>query len=283
MHERSKNEFTCDNCGASLQGRWCHHCGQKRLGEGDRRFGHLLGQFAHELFHADGKVPATLTTLLFRPGRLTRAYLDGQRVRYLTPIALFLLINLVYFLAPPLTDFNLDLDNQLYQPYGELIRPLVDRRAEEAYSSMAEFRDAYDQRVHRVAKSLIILHLPLLALVLLVLNWRHRMFYAEHFVIASHLFSFLLAALLVVAVLFAAYHGVARVADLPAPAAWVQTISQWGFLLLVLVWWLVALRRCYMTGWLRAMASLVGWVAGLLLVHLFIYRPVQFFVVLAWL
>jgi len=280
MHQGRENDSACNNCGASLRGRWCHQCGQKRLESRDRQFGHLLGQFAHELFHSDGKLPSTFGALLFRPGKLTRAYLDGQRVRYLKPIALFLLINLIYFLAPPLTDFNLDLQNQLSQPYGELIQPLVEARAEDRYSPMSAFHDAYDQRVHRIAKLLIILHLPLLALVLLLLFPRRRMFYAEHFIIATYMFSFFLAVLLIVSALLGIVHVSLLAAAGTGLSAQASSISQLIFLLLVATGWLVYLRQSYSVGWLRSLVSLVGWIVGFLLLHVFIYRPIQFFLVL---
>lgn len=78
----------CLNCGAELTGAFCQACGQK---------GHLhrtIGAFVHDLLHGalhlEGKLWRTLPMLVFRPGKLTRRYIDGERARFVSPMALFL-------------------------------------------------------------------------------------------------------------------------------------------------------------------------------------------------
>jgi hypothetical protein len=87
---------TCANCGARLEGRFCHHCGQKvmatRLSVGE------LGEEAlDQLLSLDGKVLRTLQLLLFRPGMLTTEFLAGRRVQYVSPLRLYLLCSLLFF------------------------------------------------------------------------------------------------------------------------------------------------------------------------------------------
>jgi hypothetical protein len=268
----------CGNCGAVLTGTWCAACGQKALSDSDRRFAHLLGQFVHELFHADGKLPRTLGVLLFRPGALSIAYLHGQRLRYISPIGLFLMINLIYFIAPPLTDFNLSLADQIrMQPYSGLIEPLVQARVESRQVELAEYARAYGASAERLAKTLIILHLPLLALVLMLAFPRRPLYYAEHFVVATHLFSFALLITLVAGPLRALVHLAPAGID---AAALFRAI--WRLMPLVfMAWWLLAFRRIYEIGWPRACATLVIWLIGLMMTHMFVYRPAQFLVVFA--
>ncbi|HVF84290.1 MAG TPA: DUF3667 domain-containing protein, partial [Sphingomicrobium sp.] len=81
-------ERACLNCGTRLIGDYCHDCGQR---------GHVhrsLGAFGHDLlhgvFHFEGKVWRTLPMLAWRPGELTRRYIDGHRASFVSPIALFL-------------------------------------------------------------------------------------------------------------------------------------------------------------------------------------------------
>jgi hypothetical protein len=81
-------ERDCLNCGTALAGAFCHECGQK---------GHVhrsLGAFGHDLlhgvFHFEGKIWRTLPMLLWRPGDLTRRYIDGQRATFVGPLPLFL-------------------------------------------------------------------------------------------------------------------------------------------------------------------------------------------------
>ncbi len=94
---RQQHDAVCGNCGAALDGRYCHVCGQR--GHVHRSVLHLVEEFFHGLFHLDGKIIRTAPLLLFRPGALTRRYLEGQRVRFVTPIGMFLFTIFVMFFA----------------------------------------------------------------------------------------------------------------------------------------------------------------------------------------
>ena len=79
---------TCLNCGAPLNGSYCHACGQKgHVHRTVRGFGHDL---LHSVFHFEGKIWRTLPMLAWRPGELTRRYVRGERARFVSPIAIFL-------------------------------------------------------------------------------------------------------------------------------------------------------------------------------------------------
>jgi len=91
------HEGVCANCGAPLEGRYCHVCGQR--GHVHRSVLHLVEEFFHGLFHLDGKIIRTAPLLLFRPGALTRRYLEGQRVRFVSPIGMFLFTIFLMFFA----------------------------------------------------------------------------------------------------------------------------------------------------------------------------------------
>lgn len=86
----------CQNCGAHLAGAYCHQCGQS--GHVHRTLGHVFEEFAHGILHVDGKVWRTLPMLVLNPGRLTRDYTHGKRVRYIAPFALFLFMVFLTFL-----------------------------------------------------------------------------------------------------------------------------------------------------------------------------------------
>lgn len=69
-------------------GDYCHLCGQSA--HVHRSIGAWWHDIAHGVLHLDGKVWRTLPMLVFRPGELTRRYIDGERARFISPIALFL-------------------------------------------------------------------------------------------------------------------------------------------------------------------------------------------------
>ncbi|MBX7497176.1 DUF3667 domain-containing protein [Qipengyuania sp. 6B39] len=81
-------EGACLNCGTALVGAHCHACGQKA------HLHRTMGAFMHDLMHGalhfEGKTWKTLPLLAFKPGQLTRRYVDGERARFVSPMALFL-------------------------------------------------------------------------------------------------------------------------------------------------------------------------------------------------
>jgi len=82
------HEANCLNCGAPLLGPHCHQCGQHA--HVHRSLGAFFHDFAHGVLHFEGKIWRTLPMLVWKPGELTRRYIDGQRASFVSPIALFL-------------------------------------------------------------------------------------------------------------------------------------------------------------------------------------------------
>jgi hypothetical protein len=89
------------NCGTPLVGLHCHQCGQ-----GDhvhRTLAAFFHDLLHGVFHFEGKTWRTLPMLAWRPGELTRRYIAGERVRFVSPMALFLFCVFVTFALFELT------------------------------------------------------------------------------------------------------------------------------------------------------------------------------------
>ncbi|WP_165799472.1 DUF3667 domain-containing protein [Sphingomonas oleivorans] len=87
-HEGEGAGGACANCGTVRVGSYCHSCGQ--TGHLHRNLHALIHDIAHGVFHFEGRIWHTLPLLAFRPGELTRRYVQGQRVRFVSPMALFL-------------------------------------------------------------------------------------------------------------------------------------------------------------------------------------------------
>lgn len=124
----------CLNCGAPLQGRFCHNCGQ--AGHANRKFVHMVAELAHSLFHFDTKAWRTLPMLVVRPGTLTRNYIYGKRARYVSPLATFLLmIFLMFFVfsfvqAPTTQQFEESARADLVDDLAEARRDLASAQRE---------------------------------------------------------------------------------------------------------------------------------------------------------
>ena len=107
--ERLAGSFECLNCGTVLQGPFCHYCGQP-----DRNFMRffpvLLRELLEDFLDFDSRFMRTMKPLLFRPGKLTRDYLDGRRYRYTPPLRLYIFSSIAcFFLAAIVTSDSFEI------------------------------------------------------------------------------------------------------------------------------------------------------------------------------
>ncbi len=102
------HETVCLNCGTELIGSHCHNCGQEA--HLHRTIGAFFHDLMHGVLHLDGKIWRTLPMLIFKPGKLTRDYIDGQRRRYVSPMAFFLFSVFAMFAVFSMVGLNLPTD-----------------------------------------------------------------------------------------------------------------------------------------------------------------------------
>lgn len=104
-HGKLRQDKNCLNCGHDVEEHFCPHCGQENL-ETKRAFHYLFTHFIEDLTHYDGQFWGTIKNLLFRPGCLTKIYLEGKRQKYVPPVKLYIFISFITFflfaLFPPL-------------------------------------------------------------------------------------------------------------------------------------------------------------------------------------
>ena len=95
----SHNQETqiCPNCGFTTSHNYCAQCGQETHLHKETFWG-LVMHFVGHYFHYDSKFWQTLKALWFSPGKLTIAYINKQRMRYIPPISLYIFVSAVYFI-----------------------------------------------------------------------------------------------------------------------------------------------------------------------------------------
>ena len=91
----------CANCGTPLLGPHCYRCGQPVDGL-VRHFGSIMGDFLDTVLNIDARVFRTLWPLLSRPAYLSKEYFAGRRVRYVSPVRLFVFLSIVTFFVAQL-------------------------------------------------------------------------------------------------------------------------------------------------------------------------------------
>jgi hypothetical protein len=99
----------CLNCGAPLNGPFCAQCGQRDVPPYPSVRELVVDAF-WELSGWDGRFASTVRALVTKPGRLTLDFLEGRRARYISPLRLYLMASLIYFVvaaaAPDLKNAN---------------------------------------------------------------------------------------------------------------------------------------------------------------------------------
>lgn len=109
--EGEAGRTSCANCGARLQGRFCHVCGQS-ADDHKRSILHLGWEAIEGLFHLDGRLARTAPDLFFRPGRLARDYMEGRIARHVPPFRLFLAALVIFILAAEVAAHNYTLGQE---------------------------------------------------------------------------------------------------------------------------------------------------------------------------
>lgn len=156
----------CLNCGTALTGPYCPTCGQdarvRRL-----TLRKLLHDAPHPLFRPDRGIRPTLTGLLLRPGKTINGYLDGQRIRYMNPLAFVLLMA-----AAAVALYALD-------PV-----PVVEATGRVTAEEAAELQTIYQFTLKYYAAN-VLLNLPLQAAFNRLFFRRRGRNYAEHLAISA--------------------------------------------------------------------------------------------------
>ena len=103
-NKQAKLPYThCLNCGAELQGKYCHVCGQEAISK-TPSVGAFLVEYANHAFIWDSNFFKTLWNLISRPGYLTKEFIAGKFASHEHPLKLnmfllFVLITLFVFFA----------------------------------------------------------------------------------------------------------------------------------------------------------------------------------------
>lgn len=142
----------CLNCGTALLGAHCYRCGQPVKGL-VRHFSSFIGDFLDSVFEIDGRIMQTLGPLLFRPGYLSNEYFAGRRVRFVSPVRLFVFLSLLAFFTAQF-GFDLDADSPQSGASDESAPALnFDTTSLRSASTEAELIERRDTALAEIAKA----------------------------------------------------------------------------------------------------------------------------------
>jgi hypothetical protein len=180
MHEVSE-AGPCLNCGTELSGRWCGQCGQ-HVASVRPSLHELLHEAVHEIAHIDGKLIRTAGLLLFKPGALTAEFLEGKRVRSVTPVRVYLLCSVLFFGIMSLMPASGKMHVNITRSGDAQLLQAADRVNKDPAILAHALESAFP-------KAMFIL-MPLFALLVFAFYFRAERMYVPHFYFAVHYHAF---------------------------------------------------------------------------------------------
>ena len=130
----------CPNCGTMTAAAFCPDCGQKQ--KVHRTLAALFHDLIHGVLHLDGKFWNTIPLLIFRPGKLTRRYIDGERAKFVSPMAMFLFS--VFAMFAVFQMLGISAPSDLQAPSREDLTARFDASATQLEELIAQYEESLE-------------------------------------------------------------------------------------------------------------------------------------------
>jgi hypothetical protein len=181
---------TCKSCGNEFTGSYCNICGEKVRVAADRTLRTLVSDIIKAVTFADNKFARTLWLMVYRPGFVSTEIANGRTIRYLAPIQVFFVLNLVYFLFPIVQLFNASLTTQMIAPLGFLLKKPIAHKMASLHLNFESFSLIYNLKTVNLAKLLVMVFVVLASIPFNFLYRKHNRFFTDHFDYAVELACF---------------------------------------------------------------------------------------------
>lgn len=215
MPHAPHHPFNCPNCGFRVERNYCAECGQPAHLHKETFVG-LLTHFVAHYFHYEGRFLSTVRTLIFRPGALTLAYWQKQRMRYIPPISLYIFVSFVFFftdycLGALYTQLGWETAASTVVPAEDKLEvagmPLMDKTIYLLFESETAGGELFSM-LDTVGAKLFLLFLPVMAFLLTAFFHRRKdLFFGDHAVFSLHFNTMFFIIWLIVLVVPEAYGG----------------------------------------------------------------------------
>lgn len=269
----------CKSCGSEFSGKFCNQCGEKVFDENDKQLSHIFREVFHFITHLDNKFLKTLRLIFSKPGFASKEFCEGKRKKYFKPISLYLIAVVVYLLFPLLQGLNISFANhiqnnkQLGLGYSKTwaIKKLKAKNLTEI-----ELAERFDQTSPKLAKILLLVLLPLTAMALSLIFLKKKVFFFDHFIMATELNTvFVLVFFLILPAFLLLF---SNVSGLPLRYGdnWFYGSVQFLIFLAILI---SAFRRFYSVPFMKAILSSLLFIL-IYVVVIFIYRQLVFMLVM---
>ncbi len=186
----SGTRHICKSCGNEFTGSFCNICGEKVLTSADKSFKTILNSVLLTITFADSKFIRTLWQVLRKPGTVARDFSLGKRVKNISPMSLFFILNLIYFFFPVIQLFNASLNTQLMSPFSGFYKTIIATKAVSLGVDVNTFAMLYNLKTATLAKLMVMVFVVISSLPLNLLYWKKNKFFMDHVGYAVELASF---------------------------------------------------------------------------------------------
>jgi hypothetical protein len=171
----------CKNCHHDFSGRYCNRCGERVIDPEDRSVLTLLKKTFRTIPLFDNKLMRTIRLMAFKTGFVSSNYIQGRRIPFVDPLAVFLLINLLFFLFPTFQNFNSPLRTQMhFLSHSTIASEMVEERIMEEKTTLTDFTVRYDQHALNVAKVMLFSFVLILTVPFRIVNYSSGYYFRDH-------------------------------------------------------------------------------------------------------
>ena len=223
----------------------------------------LLRQAIADITDLDSRLLKSIRALVLRPGFLTREFFDGRRQAYLSPVKLYVLFSVVYFIV-----FSFFPDKNLFSAetiYYTDFTGTAERSIEDAIESSRIDRQQLLKKYTSLVSYSVYAVALLFAVLFSLIFIRLKRYFAEHLIYSLHLVSLIFLADIVL---------------LPLYLVWESThVRVWSIIVVVSSYSIFGIREFYNQPLLRSSAivlifSALFWIAGILVGYAVLYATV---------
>jgi len=226
---------TCRNCGAALTGRYCAECGQDTRAGASRRVRDVLLDSLDVVFAWDNKIWRSLAALVAAPGKLTKEYLDGRIVRYVSPSKMFWFLAIVHFLLL----FSVVTTADVIQMDTEMDRAMERASGVDAsgFVNTAELSSKLFEMLQGWMPYIMLLLTPVFAYFVRLFYRRQGRYYTDYLIFTLHFFAFYF--------LFGCLTSALRWVFQATMLSTFTAVSQTVWMFVMWIYLIVALRRVF--------------------------------------
>ncbi len=273
-----ESSWICPSCGSTATTRYCGSCGEERILAIAPIAGGKTSTGKTRSFV--GRMLASLRTLVSPPGQLTADWIRGRRVGYLSPLSLFLWVNVAFFLVQSASGLGILTWPLRIHLSDDSIAWLTTRLLAQHRPDVTASNDSYAEVFNSLeavhAKSLVVVMVPAFALILGALLIDRREPFKNLLTFATHFFAFALIWLCVLFPVLAIVLRFSTAGGLPAPMHHSMDLVVSGLEAAVVGWYIyVALDTVFGLRKPRRLLMVIALIAALYVI-LLAYHVVVF-------